>query len=244
MLSLPAGGADSTSTPTARIAARAGQKAAVGVDVAKGELVLCLVWPEAGRLTNQSGPTLPKVLEHYGDPRQLAADPGAVDRLARFGGHCLSDEKINRLIGSAPSTVGVRMDAWAVREMQDIAAAISRERRTIQQCRRELKKLCRDHKAIQSQAAAVGLTTACVLWMCLGDRQQFGSAGAYRKAMGLNLTERSSGIYQGKLKLSERGQRLVRKWLYSSALRWMREPSVKRWLDERSGAMEQEAERR
>jgi transposase len=199
----------------------------------KLEGMLARHWPEAGRLTSQSGPTLTKVLEHYGDPRQLAEDPEAVDRLAKFGGHYLSDEKINRLIDSARSTVGVRMNAWAVREMQDIASAISRERKTIQRCRRELKKLCRDHKAIQSQAPAVGLITACVLWMCLGDPQQFGSAGAYRKAMGLNLTERSSGIYKGKLKVSKRGQRLVRKWLYFSALRWMREPSVKRWLEEK-----------
>jgi transposase len=188
-------------------------------------------WPEAGRLTNQSGPTLTKVLEHYGDPRQLAKDPEAVDRLAKFGGHWLGDEKIERLIDSGRSTVGVRMNAWAAREMKDIASSIIAQRRTIQQCRRELRKLTKDHKAIQSQAAAVGLVTACVLWMCLGDPRQYGSAGAYRKAMGLNLTERSSGQYKGRLKLSKRGQRLPRKWLYFAALRWMREPSVRTWLE-------------
>jgi transposase len=79
----------------------------------------------------------------------------------------------------------------------------------------------------------VGLITACVLWMCLGDPANYGSAGAYRKAMGLNLTERSSGTYKGKLKISKRGQRLTRKWMYFSALRWMREPSVKIWLEKK-----------
>ncbi len=199
----------------------------------KLEAMLARHWPEAGRLTDQSGPTLTKVLEHYGDPRQLAEDLQATNRLAKFGGHYLSDEKIESLIDSARSTVGVRMNAWAVVEMRDIASAIIRERKTIQQCRRELKKLTKDHKPIQSQAAAVGLTTACVLWMCLGDPQQYGSAGAYRKAMGLNLTERSSGMCKGKLKLSKRGQRLARKWLYFSALRWMRNPSVKNWLEKK-----------
>ena len=58
----------------------------------------------------------------------------------------------------------------------------------------------------------------------------YGSAAAYRKAMGLNLKERSSGKHKGKLSLSKRGQRLTRKWLYFSALRWTREPSVKRWI--------------
>lgn len=70
-----------------------------------------------------------------------------------------------------------------------------------------------------------------MLWMCLGDPARYGSAGAYRKAMGLNLTERSSGQCKGKLKLSKRGQRLGRKWMYFSALRWMREPSVRLWLE-------------
>lgn len=76
----------------------------------------------------------------------------------------------------------------------------------------------------------MGLVTACVLWMCLGDPGNYPSAAAYRKAMGLNLKERSSGMHRGKLSLSKRGQRLTRKWLYFSALRWMKEPSVKRWI--------------
>jgi transposase len=69
--------------------------------------------------------------------------------------------------------------------------------------------------------------------MCLGDPANYGSAAAYRKAMGLNLKERSSGTLQGKLTLSKRGQRLTRKWMYFSSLRWMREPSVKSWVEKK-----------
>jgi hypothetical protein len=137
-------------------------------------------WPEAGELTNQSGPTLTAALVHWGDPRAMANDPDAADRLAKIGGHYLLAEKIDRLIESARTTVGVRMNSWAVREIKDIAGAIAQQRNRIQQCRRELKKLTKGHKPIQSQAPAVGLTTACVLWMCLGDPQQYGSAGAVR----------------------------------------------------------------
>jgi transposase len=201
------------------------------ISCGKLEGMLARHWPEAGGLTGQSAPTLTGALLHWGDPRALANDPSAADKLAKFGGHYLKPEKIERLVESARSTVGVRMNSWARREMRDIAGAIIEQRRKIQQCRRELKKLTKDHRVIQSQAPAVGLITACVLWMCLGDPQQYGSAAAYRKAMGLNLTERSSGMHQGKLKLSKRGQRLPRKWLYFSSLRWMREPSVKIWLE-------------
>ena len=48
--------------------------------------------------------------------------------------------------------------------------------------------------------------------------------------MGLNLKERSSGQYQGQLKLTKRGSGAVRQWLYMSALRLIRdEPKAQRW---------------
>jgi transposase len=197
----------------------------------KLEGVLARHWPEAGRLLRQSGATLPRALAHWGDPRVLANDPQAAGELAKFGGHYLTPQKIAQVVESARTSVGVRMDAWAVREMKQTAAALIEQRRQIQACRGELRDLTRDHKAIRSQAPAVGLITACVLWMCLGDPANYASAAAYRKAMGLNLKERSSGMHKGKLALSKRGQRLARKWMYFSALRWMRDPSVKRWIE-------------
>jgi len=197
----------------------------------KFESLLARHWPEAGRLLKQSGATLPGAMRHWGDPRALANDPQAVEQLAKFGGHYLLPQKIAQVIESARTSVGVRMTPWAVREMKEIASAILRQRRRIQACRHELKKRTRTNPTIRSQAPVVGLVTACVLWMCLGDVVGYGSAAAYRKAMGLNLKERSSGMHKGKLGLSKRGQRLTRKWLYFSALRWMREPSVKPWIE-------------
>ena len=196
----------------------------------KLEALLGRHWPEAGRLLKQSGATLPSALRHWGDPQALAGDPQAAQQLAKFGGHYLTPQKIAQVIESARSTLGVRMSAWAVREMKEFASAILEQRQRIQACRGELKRLTENHQAIQSQAPAVGLITACVLWMCLGDPRDYDSAAAYRKAMGLNLKERSSGLHKGKLGLSKRGQRLTRKWLYFSALRWMREPSVRCWI--------------
>lgn len=199
----------------------------------KLESLLARHWPEAGGLLEQSGATLTRALARWGDPRLLAADGQAPALLKGFGGHYLGGQKIGRVIESARSTVGVRMNAWPAREMRDVASAIVKQRRRILRCRRELKKLTRGHRVIQAQAPAVGLVTACVLWTCLGDAGNYPSAAAYRKAMGLNLKERSSGRHKGELSLSKRGQRLTRKWLYFSALRWMREPSVKRWVEKK-----------
>jgi transposase len=82
-----------------------------------------------------------------------------------------------------------------------------------------LKRLACGSAVIQRQAKAVGVATACVLWVHLGDPSSYHCGEAYRKAMGLNLKERSSGMYQGKLKISKRGFGQVRRWLYFAALR-------------------------
>jgi transposase len=84
----------------------------------------------------------------------------------------------------------------------------------------------------------VGLVTACVLWVELGDPRDYHCGEAYRKAMGLNLTERSSGRWQGQLKISKRGSAAVRRWLYLAALRWVRHEPVRSWY------LRQKAQRR
>jgi transposase len=82
---------------------------------------------------------------------------------------------------------------------------------------------------IQAMAAVVGPVTACVLWVELGNPQDYHCGAAYRKAMGLNLKERSSGRWQGQLKISKRGSSVVRRWLYLAALRWVRQEPVRSW---------------
>ena len=194
------------------------------------ESLLARHWPEVFGLLRQSGPTLTRSLARWGDPRELANDPGAHEILKDFGGHYLRDEKIGQVITTARLTLGVRMNDWQVRELKEVAGAIVRMQERVNTCKRQLRKLAKNHPTIQAQAPAVGLITACVMWMCLGDVSNYASAGAYRKAMGLNLKERSSGKYKGTLSITKRGQRLVRKWLYFSALRWLREPAVKQWV--------------
>jgi transposase len=195
------------------------------------EALLARHWPEAQRLLCRSNATLSRALALWGTPQALAADPEAQRKLAAIGRRWLKPQKVAALIESARSTVGIRMGHWTAREMRDTAQAIVDLRREIAAARRELRKLACDNPPIVAQAAAVGLSTACVLWVCLGDVRDYHSAAAYRKAMGLNLKEHSSGKYQGRLKISKRGQRLCRKWLYFSALRLIQSSAaVRQWV--------------
>jgi transposase len=67
------------------------------------------------------------------------------------------------------------------------------------------------------------------LWVHLGDPRKYHCAEAYRKAMGLNLKERSSGRHKGHLKITKRGPGAVRRWLFFAAMRLVQTAGVAEW---------------
>ena len=199
------------------------------VELGHLEALLARHWPEATRLLDVSSGTLLRVLEKYGGPAALAADPGAARQLKRWGGPFLHPDKQAALLASAAATMGVRQGDWDCRRMRDHATRARAAQAEVVAARRRLKVLAKGHNVLEAQAKAVGVATACVLWDALGDPRDYSCGRAYRKAMGLNLAERSSGIYQGQLKISKRGQPRTRQWLYLASLRLIRQSGVSRW---------------
>lgn len=175
--------------------------------------------------------TLLEMLAHYGGPTKLAEDEAAVDRLSGWGRSLLKRKKIDAVLASASDTVGVRQDARNIQQIQQYAAMALAAYRQTQEARRALKSLAKRNEVIQRQAKVVGLATACVLWVLLGDPNNYHCGQAYRKAMGLNLMERSSGKYQGRLKITKRGPSLARRWLYFAAMRMCQAPDVRPWYE-------------
>ena len=195
------------------------------------ESLLARHWPEATRLLELSSVTLLRALAHYGGPAKLAEDPSAAGRLASWGRRGLEPTKIERFRASAAQTVGVPQGARDAQRMQQYATMALMAYRETQQARRELQRLAKGNEVIQRQAEVVGAATACVLWVALGDPRNYPCAEAYRKAMGLNLKERSSGKHQGQLKISKRGPSIVRRWLYFAAMRAAQSVFVKPWFE-------------
>jgi hypothetical protein len=193
------------------------------------EGLLARHWPEATRWMELSSATLLWSLHRYGGPAGLARDAQAWMELSRRGRRFLAAEKIRGLIRSAATSMGVRQTTIDVQRMQRYAGQALAARTEIAQSRRRLAELARGNAVIQRQAEAVGVATACVLWVHLGNPSEYHCAEAYRKAMGLNLTERSSGMYQGKLRISKRGFSQVRRWLYFGVLRMVAQGPVQQW---------------
>jgi transposase len=207
------------------------------------EGLLARHWPEATRWMSLSSATLLGVLQRYGGPAGLAQDSKASVELKRRGGPFLAGEKIRGLIRSAATSMGVRQTAIDVRRMQRYTEQALAARSEIAKSRRRLKELACGNGVIQRQAEAVGVATACVLWVHLGDPNEYHCAEAYRKAMGLNLTERSSGMYQGKLRISKRGFSQVRRWLYFGVLRLVASGPVQRWYGQKKAKDGNQAKR-
>jgi transposase len=94
---------------------------------------------------------------------------------------------------------------------------------------------------LQAQGKVVGVPTACVLWTSTGDPRKYHAAAAYRKAMGLNLVERSSGQYKGRLRISKRGSARSRQWLYFAVLRLIQKSGIRPWYEAKKARNEDDA---
>jgi transposase len=99
------------------------------------------------------------------------------------------------------------------------------------QASKKLEEMCSEDESLATVGEIVGPATACVLFSSLGDPNNYHCAEAYRKAMGLNLKERSSGKHRGKLKITKRGPSQARRWLYFAAMRWSQKPGVHGWYE-------------
>jgi len=207
------------------------------------EGLLARHWPEATKVLKLSSGTLLRVLKHYGSPQALTTDPEAPKRLTRWGGSMLSPEKIEQLLAGAGSSVGVRVGPWHRRQIQDYAQQALAARQQANRAERQLRRLAEGHAVLQAQGRVVGVPTACVLWVSTGDPRKYHAAGAYRKAMGLNLVERSSGTYQGRLRLSKRGSARARQWLYFAVLRLVQQCGVRPWYEAKKARDEDDARR-
>lgn len=207
------------------------------------ESLLARHWPEATRLLKLSSSTLLQALEYYGGPAALGNDKEAINRVKAWGGPRLSRSKVGQFVWEAQASMGVRQGTIDVERMQQYARQARAADSEIKTSQQNLKRLAKGNRVLEAQGAAIGIPTACVLWVHVGDPSGYHCAAAYRKAMGLNLKERSSGTWKGKLTISKRGSSQIRSWLFFAALRLIRGQPVKEWYDLKKARDNGEAKR-
>ena len=196
-------------------------------------------WPELTGFLVLNSVTLLRILAEYGGPQALCQAPQAAAQIAGWGGLLLKPEKIQAVLASARSTVGVRMTEADRAYVQRCARAAQAARKEIAQMQKALERRAQGDEVLQRVGQGIGLVTACVLFATVGDPRDYSCGEAYRKALGLNLKERSSGKHQGHLKITKRGPSIARRWLYFAALRMIKQPAVRPWY-ERKKSKDQE----
>ena len=186
-------------------------------------------WPEVIQLFKTQSPTLLKTLLEYGGPEALACDPQAAAKVQSYGRGYLKAPRVQEMIASASRTVGVRLTELDRHRLREYAQQALAARAQLHEARSQLQALAQQRPALRAMGPVVGMATACVLWSYLGDPSGYYCGAAYVKAMGLNLKERSSGVYKGRLMISKRGFAVPRFWMYLAAMRWVRREPVRAW---------------
>ncbi len=188
-------------------------------------------WPECLGLLGLDTATLPALLEGYGDPASVAADPaGAAALMRRIGRAGLREEKIGAVLASARRSLGVPCFAAERELLQWLAGDLLAARREVQRIERALARQVKREPVLVRMAGVVGTVSAAVLVAAVGSPQSYPTASSYLKGLGLNLKERSSGKHKGQLKITKRGPSLARFYLYFATLRLIaHDPVVKQW---------------
>lgn len=190
-------------------------------------------WPEAEELLDPGATSLLRLLSAWGSPDAVAADSArARALLENTGGRFLAEEKIDALISSARTTIGMpclEAEAAVIRELAEQLLALQAQRRRLEQA---LRAATEHDTGMSAQRGTVGAVTAAILHADLGDARDYPNAGSYAKAAGLHLKEHSSGQYQGQLRLTRRGPGNPRLYLYFAVLRWIARPGpARRWYE-------------
>jgi transposase len=187
---------------------------------------LARYWPEVTRLVDLTSATLMALLGRVGGPRDVAANPAAARKLMAGMSHRLmAAEKIEAVLQSATQTVGLPLLAEERIALMTIAAEAHRSLRAYKAAKQRVQETAKGSPS-EAIAPAVGETTAAVLVTEVGDPRNFSSARAYIKAYGLNLKEKSSGKYQGKLRITKNGSGRARQYLWLAVSRWRKKDAI------------------
>lgn len=199
------------------------------------ESLLARHWPELPRVLDLGSVTLLSVLIEFGSAAQVAARPEEARQfMRRTGGAMLSDEKISSVVEQAFTSFGVPPVAAEVEALQAIAGEARRCQQAMNRAKKKVEALTDEEGPARQMRAVLGRTTAAVMVAAAGDPKDYRCPAAYRKALGLNLKEKSSGKHQGGLHISKRGSGVARHFLYLAVLRLLQRDSVVRaWYDKK-----------
>ncbi len=199
------------------------------------EALLSRHWPEVSCLLKPDSVSLLAVLAEYGGPGQIVANQEeAAKRMRHIGRTGLSHKKLEQVLASARNTIGVPCTKAELYYLRELSQETRRGQIAVGKARKVIEAMVCSDPVIANMGQVVGKTTAAVLVAKQGSPLEYPSASSYLKSLGLNIKEKSSGKYQGQLRITKRGPSLPRKYLYFSTLRlFQRDPIANAWYQKK-----------
>jgi transposase len=197
------------------------------------EAYLSRHWPEVLMIMPLDSVTLEQLIKNYGSPQEVAvqSEQAALD-MRCWGKSGLSAEKIADVITSAKNTLGEPCIEAERQFLTALASELQHSRQQKQTTKQALETIVENDEALREMGRTVGKVTTAVLISLHLDPRRFATPKSYQKALGVNLTEKSSGQINGRLRLSKRGSAIARKFLYLAALRLLaNDPMVGKWYE-------------
>ncbi|MFM9282206.1 IS110 family RNA-guided transposase [Paenibacillus jiagnxiensis] len=142
-------------------------------------------------------------------------------------------EKAARLLLAAAHSIGdTQAPEETRRDLQRLLGAYEYVVKLLDEMQQEIEELLgRISMAEQLRSIqGLGTITLAALLACAGDLRNYAHGRQLLRRAGLNLAERTSGKFKGQIKLSKRGDSMLRKYLYLGMLALVNQhPDFKRW---------------
>jgi transposase len=200
------------------------------------EALLARHFPEAlSEMNTQKQKSSWALLAAMPSPAQIAGDKDAARAILRkVSKNSLGAETIERIVTAASGSTGAPMCLAEEQLVSRLAAQIAHFDGFTADADLAIAAVVASEPRWRALRSLLGNTTTAVVLAYVGDPSTFSSATAWRKAMGLNLREHSSGMHQGKLKLTKRGPGIVRQYLYYASMRLVfSSPIAQAWYQAR-----------
>ena len=141
--------------------------------------------------------------------------------------------KAEELLAAAANSVGDRSAMkQASRDLKRLLDEYARLQHNLQEIEADLIEVLGEIPLAESLQSIRGLgkITTAVLLGCAGDLNGYDHGRQLLRRAGLNLAERTSGKYKGQIKLSKRGDSMLRKYLYWAMLTLVNQhPDFRQW---------------
>ncbi|GIP14348.1 IS110 family transposase [Paenibacillus macerans] len=152
--------------------------------------------------------------------------------MKRAGGVSGKAKAARLLLVAAHSIGDIQALEEARRDLQRLLDAYEYAVKSLEEIEQEVKKLlgCIPLAGQLRSIKGLGTITIAALLACAGDLRNYAHGRQLLRRAGLNLAERTSGKFKGQIKLSKRGDSMLRKYLYLGVLGLVgQHPDFKRW---------------